>query len=577
MKWADIQAAIRKLKFPEKKDKGFFEEELRHLLEENNTKHLIKLNTINALRDLYLMINAETTALDVSILKSVLEGNTSSRSLLDYFLSYINEGGVLPGEAGAVDAFFHLCNRNIDKNILLELLKTNLLSFYKMNDLLKLKYFYVENLKTLTSFYDKYEKEHSTENKNLALNLLHILYPTILDEESPDDLHYFIINIVPMFEKRFAHRFQPNALREYIHRFAEWFMLWLRYDKKEEEGLEADDEYYDMEFETIVKYITEFIWWKNGLYYRNGDKNFYYGSPGFFHLAKGGSIRKAPDQRHYTRRMAKVFVNIPYDFDQTDKDMYLYCYCKSLNAGDRLTEALQRFIRHHQQIADLNQELESWNPVIQKLATPEFEELVPAQINDLLGYLYHCLRDKPDFTVQRRTLRHLLRDSEAYYLQIQERAIARQQRAAEPEPEAVNLEQAYLNRQLDWRAMQRLNADQRKRLADLEQKWEPHSKIKPMTIGGDYKIEELTSKQELNEEGYIMNHCVGTYALKCRRKECSIWSLRQFKNNKWYSLVTIEVDRRPKIIQSAARFNATPSATHQKMIERWARNNSIHF
>ncbi len=327
-------------------------------------------------------------------------------------------------------------------------------------------------------------------------------------------------------------------------------MVWLRHTLKIEEELEEDDPYYEMDFPTIIKYIPEFIWWNNGLFYRNGNKNFYFTSLGFFHLAKGGSIRNAPDHHHFTRRMAKVFVNLPFDFNQGNKDMYIYCYGKSLGAGDLLSETLQHFFRHHATPQELQDELEKWNPIIQKLSNSEFEELSENRARDLLGYLYHCLRDKVGFTVQRRTIAQLIQESNAYYERIQIRAAQR------AEVERARLE--------------------RIKKAKKKDTWEVHEKVKPYKKDG-YKIIELTTRIELENEGSVMNHCVGSYMHMCKTNKCSIWSLRERRKDVWYSRVTIELNRANKIVQSSARFNATPSKEHFNVIKEWADLNKIPF
>jgi hypothetical protein len=49
----------------------------------------------------------------------------------------------------------------------------------------------------------------------------------------------------------------------------------------------------------------------------------------------------------------------------------------------------------------------------------------------------------------------------------------------------------------------------------------------------------------------------------------SIWSLQQFKKDRWYSLVTIELFGK-EIRQAQGRFNVAPSPAEEEKIRLWA-------
>ncbi|MGK0388973.1 MAG: hypothetical protein ACI94Y_001706 [Maribacter sp.] len=551
MTTAEIQKFVEKSSFGIESDRLTLQEEIRVLLADENLAVLVRRNTLESLKDLYLSLSASKSAFELSLLAQFGTGSSSADFLQNYFNDFLKNGVLFPTKGGAIETFVHLAARQLDKAYITKLLQSKALEFYQINHLQQLKHFYFDNLRTFIDFYADFSHDYSDKDKILVMELLHMLYPTSLGENSAKDLHTFLQDIMPHFVERFKHRTDLQVY-DYIDRIAEWFMVWLRYQYQIEKELGKGDEYYEMDFPTIVKYIPEFIWWNNGLYYRNGDKNFYFGSLGFFHLAKGGSVRKAPDRHHFTRRMAKVFVNLPYYFDQTEKDMYIYCYGAALGAGGLLSEMLQEFVRHHPDHTELQEELEHWNPVIQKLVDPGFEALDRYQATEFMGYIYHCIRDKPGFTVQRRTLANLLRDSNEYNARIRERAQQRDR----------------LRQQREERAKQ-----QKKEKLGI---WKAHSSIKPYE-NQPYKIVELTNKQMLQQEGLIMNHCVGSYSGRCLSGEYSIWSLREFKNRTWYSLVTIELDKKKNMVQTSARFNATPSREHRKIIEVWSGLNEVNL
>lgn len=550
MKNSELKEWIGKSSFAVEEDKKTFEQEILLLLAEEKTAVLVRKNTIASLKDVYLSLTASKSAFELSLL-SQLGTNNTSEFLKNYFLELLGDDIQLPNQGTAIEIIVHLCTKQLNSDYIRQLLQTGALAFYSVNHLQLLKQFYSDNIKVFIDFYAEFATSHSDENKRLVLELLHILYPTSLGENTASNLDFYFKEILPHFISRFGHR-TDLQIHKHVDRITEWFMVWLRYQEKTEQHLEQEDSYYEMEFATIIKYIPEFIWWNNGLYYRNGDKNFYFGSPGFFHLAKGGSIRNAPDRHHFTRRMAKIFVNLPYDFDQTDKDMYIYCYGKALKAGNLLSDMLQQFVRHHADHNDLQEELEKWNPIIQKLADPEFEAFHPVQAVEFTGYIYHCLRDKPGFTVQRRSIATLLRDSIAYNTRIRERAERR---------EAIRQARE-----------QRAKAEKRKKLGS----WKPHKTIQHYELY-PYKIVELTNKQMLQNEGLVMNHCVGSYAQQCLNGHCTIWSLREKKQNNWFSLVTIELDRNKTVRQASARFNATPTKEHMDMVSDWAAANKVNL
>ena len=91
-----------------------------------------------------------------------------------------------------------------------------------------------------------------------------------------------------------------------------------------------------------------------------------------------------------------------------------------------------------------------------------------------------------------------------------------------------------------------------------------------------YTITQITDSVELREEGYQMQHCVGSYLDKCMEGYCSIWSLRQTEKGGIVStLVTIEVSASRRIVQARTSYNAIPSDNHQAFIKEWAKNANL--
>ena len=87
----------------------------------------------------------------------------------------------------------------------------------------------------------------------------------------------------------------------------------------------------------------------------------------------------------------------------------------------------------------------------------------------------------------------------------------------------------------------------------------------------EWAIRELVTSAELYVEGRSLQHCVYTYAPKCRRGESTIWSLRLRVDDKEKRLATIEVDpSKGEIIQIRAKRNAYAGSQASQVIRQWA-------
>lgn len=83
---------------------------------------------------------------------------------------------------------------------------------------------------------------------------------------------------------------------------------------------------------------------------------------------------------------------------------------------------------------------------------------------------------------------------------------------------------------------------------------------------------ELTSSQELHEEGYQLHHCVASYDFNCSRGITAIVSLRV--NDK--SKLTIEIDLNSnQIRQVRGSYNRSPSEEEKVVISAWIKEKDI--
>jgi hypothetical protein len=86
----------------------------------------------------------------------------------------------------------------------------------------------------------------------------------------------------------------------------------------------------------------------------------------------------------------------------------------------------------------------------------------------------------------------------------------------------------------------------------------------------EWSIVELCNSAALVAEGRAMNHCVGRFVEKCRRGDCSVWSLRLRIRDVEKRMATIEVAPNRRIAQIKARCNRFAGDRSQDMIIRWS-------
>ena len=542
-----VHAAVQRMNFDSKEDQDRFLGELDILFGEPRTWRLVQVHNLGALYTVFVREWTNQTPFQLA-----LQPDTW---LKQYFLGLLEPDKDFPEGEVALTTFLEVVAKGLGQEVLGRILVEDFLDALNAEQLQALQVTYLVNVEALCEFLGLSSDLDQTQ-RDQGVNVLLMLYPSMIQEDSPTLLYEFLKDILPLFVARFAHRFEVDFVLDHTDRLSEWFLLWTRYTCKEEEGLEQEDPYYEMPFSKIVQYVPEYIWWNNGMIYRNNDKQYYFGSAGFRHLALGGSVRKGPDPRPYTRRMARAFVSLPADFPHQDWDLYLYFFAHALGASGLLLELLQGYIRHPEQPQGIPNMMEIWTPVVQKLVAEDFNQLGHVQGRELLSYLYHCLRDQADYQIQGRSLTQLQISSQAFFEQIRNNLVLQQEQ-------------------------RRLRAETyEKHLKERLRSWDPHPRIKTFEERPSgqtlFKIEELTTETALSREGSIMKHCVGTYAQDCKNQGHSIWSLREFKKSKWYSLVTIQVVNN-NIVQARGPFNATPTKEHRGIIERWSTKENLSW
>lgn len=511
-----------------------------------------------ALEFLYLYLTADDTPLTLAL-------RTEDSVLRDYFLEITGGQQDLPTNTETLITFLHFCNRASleahDLQRLLHILWMIPLDTVQLHRLRQLVTPYVVAFVTVA---EEFEATVGTFEPNRLLQLLGDL-PALDDDEN-------LATDTALFLRRFPTLFAPliNYLKAQsmpLTQTALWFTHWRNFQQKTEVGIEADDDYYQLEYWEIIRNVPPYIWCKNGVPFYQKQRRFYLGSPEFRFLALGNNVRKLPHLAYFSKRMAALFNDFythPEKVDQLHQltsHHYFFLLALSQKVDTTWGTLLIEYMRYYPDPTALAQEIARWQPVIQKIAS--FKDSYWLEADEykrmFLGYMYHCLRDVPNFTLKRKTEQELIRATERYYTLITVRQNERTARAEQRRKE-VKIPKA-----IQWAAHNGIRP------------LEPRKARKGSTFIAEHtlKIIELTDEHQLNREGQQMRHCVATYAVRCQRKVCSVWSLREFEKGQWRSRVTIEISRDRRIVQARGRFNAVPKERFAKAIENWANREGL--
>ena len=101
----------------------------------------------------------------------------------------------------------------------------------------------------------------------------------------------------------------------------------------------------------------------------------------------------------------------------------------------------------------------------------------------------------------------------------------------------------------------------------IDVSWKDHGWNWSTTAHGKkWRFTELTSSQELRDEGKAMQHCVGSYSMTCFEGEAAIFSLRDGEGRR----ATIEVDPSSRyLIQVQGKCNAEPPKSVKSVVKAW--------
>ena len=86
-----------------------------------------------------------------------------------------------------------------------------------------------------------------------------------------------------------------------------------------------------------------------------------------------------------------------------------------------------------------------------------------------------------------------------------------------------------------------------------------------------YNIHQLNTAKDVETEGKVMSHCVGSYVAQCMDGRCSIWSMTYTMPNGFKDrMVTIEV-RDKKVVQVKGKSNRPANVKELDVLKQWKR------
>lgn len=259
----------------------------------------------------------------------------------------------------------------------------------------------------------------------------------------------------------------------------------------------------------------------------------------FFHLASGKNIKTAENLPiPVTAKMAHHFLSAPDSY--SINDAFIFSQLKSLNADKKLIEEVCSNFREVDFLAN-----DFWVTVYRFFINNPFLDRIHFQ--PMRDYIYNQKfttgAPNPGFSLVNRNPETLLNQVEAWHSELA-RANARAQAAA------------------------------RFKYKPVDYKWDPTFPSFKFTEGTEknktmWSVAELTSSQELRDEGSSLRHCVGSYGLSCFEKRSAILSLM----NNGKKSATLEINLSSKrLIQARGLANRALTAKEARAVEEWMRS-----
>ena len=407
----------------------------------------------------------------------------------------------------------------------------------------------LRNLRAYLDYLRDFAPFMSPENNAIARRQL----MTIKDEVSADLIARYLSEVWPTLLAKLQ-RAEASALQN-----ATWFDLYRRYIAREE-SLPTD--YLDTPFAEVLRNAPAQAWFDvSGYTSGKDDWPFAIGQPGFYSLAAGNSARAYLKEIGIGRSAWRAYVALPLDdLLSAKKDPVTYVWALGLGACQKLAELLPDFMPSHLK--------EQWLPIVQQLIHLDITIWPREEGLRILGFVYHIIRDQPDFRLDLRWPEAILEAASDHYQRIAASfAEIRRQRE-----EVTEVEDAH--REVTAEEQRMRTATQRKEYEKWlrSAKWENLGKANKFRApASTLRMLELTNGWELFLEGQAMSNCVADYTQRCLDGVCAIFSLRHKVKGREVSLMTIRVQIQNRaVLEARGRFNQKPAVEFQNAVNDWA-------
>lgn len=262
--------------------------------------------------------------------------------------------------------------------------------------------------------------------------------------------------------------------------------------------------------------------------------------PLYPHLGAGKNIRTLSPYHLLSKKMAHEFVNLGHL--EKPRCRFTLSYLLSLDTPKPLAMVLSEQLQHRRNSFSERKMLHllDWKPIIIKFIQwfPKVSVTNEPILLDIISFIKHCKEESIPFSIKGRTLTSMRRLVADWH---------QQNRYANIGPPKYWEGAAY-------------------------QPWQTEQE------GASYQIIQLTNSYQLLKEGTYMRHCVASYVQECMQNQSSIWSLQQqLADNQWISLTTLEINKRHRIIQAKAKYNASPKKAYIKIIQQWAKQEELEW
>jgi hypothetical protein len=272
------------------------------------------------------------------------------------------------------------------------------------------------------------------------------------------------------------------------------------------------------------------------------------------HIASGKNIKTAKSLPiKLTKKMAHHFLKAPVDYNVSEALRWSQIH--GLGGDERLVQIINA--------TDLGREFRNedfWQTVIQFFVNNPM--LDQDKIQPIIDYIKHQKFEtqqvylgegryqtqpppRPNFSMKGRTVEAIIRETEEWH--------------------------------------DRVNRITRRGRRELPQTWPPipvgsfEFKEGQKENKRTYRIVQLCSNEELNQEGRAMKHCVSSYVQSCASGRCSIWSLNiEDAIGQIEKLVTIEL-RNKTVVQVRGKNNRAPEKKEIQIMQRWMTKENLEI